>query len=208
MRRYSRLVPRSRLTPSQRRDQLLDVAAELFSSTPFAEVSLEDVAARADVSRALAYHYFPSKKELFAAVWKRAHDELLTQSTFDGPESLLDQIQRALVAHYAFYERNAPLVFIANRTAVGLDPVVREPITHDLNTLRDRVLDAAGVRGKRRAVVSAALAGWIAFVREVAVEWLARRDISRKQAIELCMAALSGALGDTVELTAPPVTRT
>jgi hypothetical protein len=74
-----------------------------------------------------------------------------------------------LTAHYEFYEHHAPLVFLANRSDIALDPVVREPITADLDTMRNRLLDAAGLTGHARAVAPAGLVGWIAFVREVAI---------------------------------------
>jgi len=182
------------MTPNQRRDQLLDVGAAMFSAQPFEDVSMEDVAERADVSRALVYHYFANKKELFAAIWKRAHDDLL--------KSLVDQVRRVLTAHYEFYEQNEPLVFLANRSALALDPVVREPINYDLNAMRERLLDAAGLTGHARAVASAGLVGWIAFVRDVAIEWLERREVSRREAIDLCLAALAGVLGPVIQVSA------
>ena len=156
---------------------------------------MEDVAERADVSRALVYHYFANKKELFSAIWKRAHDDLLKSATFDGSAPLMDQVRRALTAHFEFYEQNAPLVFLANRSSIALDPVVRAPITDDLETIRHRLLDAAGLTGHARAIAAAGLVGWIAFVREVAIEWLERRELSRREAIELCLKALAGLLG-------------
>jgi AcrR family transcriptional regulator len=183
------------MTPSQRRDQLLDVGSAMFAAQPFDEVSMEDVAERADVSRALVYHYFPGKTDLFGAIWKRAHDELLKSATFDGSAPLMDQVRRALTAHFEFYEQNAPLVFLANRSSIALDPVVRAPITDDLETIRHRLLDAAGLTGHARAIAAAGLVGWIAFVREVAIEWLERRELSRREAIELCLKALAGLLG-------------
>jgi AcrR family transcriptional regulator len=183
------------MTPNQRRDQLLDVGAVMFSTRPFEDVSMEDVGERAGVSRALVYHYFANKNELFAAIWKRAHDELLEAATFDGSAPLVDQVRRALTAHYEFYEQHAPLVFLANRSAVALDPVVRQPIGEDLNIMRHRLLDAAELTGHAREVASAGLVGWIALVREVAIEWLEHREISRHEAIELCIGALAGVLG-------------
>jgi AcrR family transcriptional regulator len=191
---YSQWVPRSRMTPTQRRDQLLDVGAVMFSEQPFDDVSMEAVAAGADVSRALVYHYFANKKELFAAIWKRAHDDLLQAATFDDTAPLVEQVRHALTAHFAFYERHAPLVFLANRSDIALDPVVRAPIAADLDTMRQRLLDAAGLTGHARVVAAAGLLGWLSLVREVAIEWLERHDLSRHEAIELCLAALGGFL--------------
>jgi AcrR family transcriptional regulator len=189
-------VPRTRLTPSQRRDQLLDLGSAMFATQPFDDVSMEQLAAQAEVSRALVYHYFPSKKELFGAIWKRAHDELTAVATFDETTPLVDQVRRTLTAHFDFYERNAPLVFLANRSSIAFDPVVRSSVTADMDIMRARVLDVATLTGHQRAVASAGLAGWIALVREVAIEWLERRELSRHEAIELCMRALTVLLGD------------
>ena len=197
-------MPRSRMTPSQRRDQLLDVGAAMFASLSYDDVSMDDVADRAAVSRALVYHYFPSKKELFAALWRRAHDELLKSATFEGPSPLIEQVRRALTAHMDFYESNAPLVFLANRSDIALDPVVREPISVDLETLRSRLLDATGLSGHTRVVASAGLVGWIAFVREVVIVRLEHGKISREEAVSLCLAVLEAALGPAWDPMVPP----
>ena len=51
-------MARSRLTPEQRRDQILDLGMAAFSVLPFEQVAMEDIAAQAGISRALIYHYF------------------------------------------------------------------------------------------------------------------------------------------------------
>ena len=47
-----------RLQPQQRREHLLDTAAAMFAEQPYDDVMIQDIAARAGVSRALMYHYF------------------------------------------------------------------------------------------------------------------------------------------------------
>ena len=61
-------MARSRLTPDQRRDQILDLGMAAFSVLPFEQVAMEDIAAQAGISRALIYHYFPSKAHLVDAM--------------------------------------------------------------------------------------------------------------------------------------------
>lgn len=182
----------------------MDVGATVFAEQPFADVSMEEIAERADVSRALLYHYFPNKRDFFSAIWKRAHDGLLDTAVFDSPEPLADQVRVSLEAHYAFYERHAPLVMIANRSEISSDPIVRDPVMADLNLIRHRLLDAAGIEGHSRAVASAGLAGWIALIREVGIEWLHGGEISREDAVDLCMSTLPGAAGD-IDLSRPPI---
>jgi AcrR family transcriptional regulator len=194
-RRTVKTVARRRLTPEQRRDEILDVGLRVFSRTGYEDVTMEEVAQQAGVSRALAYHYFPSKKDLFAALWARAHEQLLSAVVFDADAPLRAQIRAGVVAHFTFYQRNLPLVLIANRSAIAVEPVVRDPIAADLAEVRERIVAALGLTGRRRALAEAGLAGWTAFVREVALEWLEKGRISRAQAVDLCMAALDAALG-------------
>lgn len=203
---YDDHVPsRRRLTPEQRRDELMDAGAQLFGERAFDDIAMEDIAAHAQVSRALMYHYFPTKGDFFAAIWKRAHDRLLAEATIDPARSVRDGVAVALAAHLDFYRAHVPLVFIANRSAVANDPAVRGPVAEDLTAICDRILDACAATGHRRDLASAALAGWIAFIREVAIEWLLHQRISRDEALELAMATLDATAGAHLDLKAVPV---
>ena len=62
-------MTRRRLEPQQRREQLLDVGAAMFAEKPYEDVFVEDIAARAGVSRASLYHYFPSKRDLYVTIF-------------------------------------------------------------------------------------------------------------------------------------------
>jgi AcrR family transcriptional regulator len=62
---------RRRLSTGERREQLLSVGARLFSESPYDDVWIEQVAEIAGVSRGLLYHYFPTKRDFFAAVVER-----------------------------------------------------------------------------------------------------------------------------------------
>jgi AcrR family transcriptional regulator len=54
-----------RLTPEQRRQQLLDTAAALFAERAYDEVSVEDIASAAGVARSLVHHYFGGRKDVY-----------------------------------------------------------------------------------------------------------------------------------------------
>src|SRR3954453_7350287 len=61
----------SRLNPTQRRDQILDAASLLFAERPYDEVSVEDIASSARVTRGLVHHYFGGRKEVYVALLER-----------------------------------------------------------------------------------------------------------------------------------------
>ena len=59
---------RRRLSPDDRRNELLALGAEVFGQRPYDEVRIDEIAELPGVSRALMYHYFPDKRAFFAAV--------------------------------------------------------------------------------------------------------------------------------------------
>ena len=58
----------SRLDPEQRRRQILDAANALFAERAYDEVSIEDIASAAGVTRGLVHHYFGGRKEVYIAL--------------------------------------------------------------------------------------------------------------------------------------------
>ena len=66
------MTPRyTRLEAAQRRDQILDAANALFAERGYDEVSIEDIASAAGVTRGLVHHYFGGRKEVYLALVDR-----------------------------------------------------------------------------------------------------------------------------------------
>jgi AcrR family transcriptional regulator len=61
----------SRLDPTQRRDQILDAANALFAERGYDEVSVEEIAGAAGVTRGLVHHYFGGRNEVYIALLER-----------------------------------------------------------------------------------------------------------------------------------------
>src|SRR5271166_5527703 len=80
---WSMRTPRRRLSPDDRRAELLALGAEIFGQRPYDEVRIDEIAERAGVSRALMYHYFPDKRAFFAAVVKDEADRLYETTNKD-----------------------------------------------------------------------------------------------------------------------------
>jgi AcrR family transcriptional regulator len=92
-----------RLSVEERRSQLLDAALSLFAHRAPEDVSLDDVAERAGVSRPLVYRYFPGgKQQLYEAALRSAAEEL--QNCFDEPREgpLPGRLSRALDRYLTF----------------------------------------------------------------------------------------------------------
>lgn len=200
------VVPlRRRMTPDQRREQLLDIGEQLFDEGEFDELSMDEIAGRAGVTRALLYHYFASKAAFFAAVWERAHEALGAASVATESRTVREWAAQLLASYVAFYEQHPQLVLLANRSPMAADPVLRQPISAHFRSVGGVLLDAAGCRGEQRPIAEAAFDGWIAFVRETSLAALVERSITPLDSLSLCMAALDATVGQHADLGAAVV---
>jgi AcrR family transcriptional regulator len=73
--------PRRRLSAADRREQILAAALQVFAERGFHDASLEDVAARDGISKALIYEHFASKRELHRALMETHARELMARIT-------------------------------------------------------------------------------------------------------------------------------
>ncbi|WP_431969264.1 TetR/AcrR family transcriptional regulator [Nocardia sp. bgisy134] len=184
---------RRRLSPDERRRLLVAAGAELFAARAYDTVLMEDVAAAAGVSRALLYRHFPSKRDLFAAVYQQAADRLLVATELDAETPLRDQLAAGLDAHLDYFEANARTVIAANRMLAG-DPTIQSIISGELDELRGRLLNVMGLSEAERAAASSVLMSWLTFVRVLTVDWLEHRAMSRNDVRDISVGALLGAL--------------
>jgi len=69
----------SRLPAAKRRAQLLDVAAELFSTRGYAGATTAQIAKEAGITEPIIYRHFKSKRDLFVALIERTGRQTLEQ---------------------------------------------------------------------------------------------------------------------------------
>src|SRR5689334_21013484 len=70
-------APRARMTGTERRHQLIDVARTLFAERGYEGTSVEEIAQRANVSKPVVYEHFGGKEGLYAVVVDREMSALL-----------------------------------------------------------------------------------------------------------------------------------
>lgn len=96
-----------RLSVEERRRQLLDAALTLFAHRPPEDVSLDDVAEAAGVSRPLVYRYFPGgKQQLYEAALRSSADAL--EHCFAEPPAgpPTERLARVLDRYVAFVDQH------------------------------------------------------------------------------------------------------
>ncbi|MDA2989815.1 MAG: TetR/AcrR family transcriptional regulator, partial [Actinomycetota bacterium] len=96
----TRTKVKMRMTGQERREQLLDVGRSLFADKGFEAVSVEEIAAKAGVSKPVVYEHFGGKEGLYAVLVDREMNDLLHSIsdalTAGGARALLEQAGMAL----------------------------------------------------------------------------------------------------------------
>ncbi|MEU1039392.1 TetR/AcrR family transcriptional regulator [Streptomyces sp. NPDC005551] len=191
---------RRRLSTEERREQLLSVGARLFSESPYDEVWIEQVAEIAGVSRGLLYHYFPTKRDFFAAVVERESGRMLRMTAAVPGVPLREQLAAGLDTFLGYVEEHAHGFRAFHRADAAGDRAVRKVYQRALAAQEQQILGALaadpdlGWDPESRPELRIAVRGWLAFTTAVCLEWLRDARLSRAQVRDLCARALLGAI--------------
>ena len=90
---------RSRRSAGDRWAQLVAIGLELLPTTPVQELTIDEVARRAGISRSLLFHYFATKRDYYTAVTQAAAD-LLREHLLPRPGTPPDEQVRGIVDRY------------------------------------------------------------------------------------------------------------
>src|ERR1700752_493289 len=163
---------RRRLSPDDRRNELLAFGAEVFGQRTYDDVRIDEIAELAGGSRALMYHYFPDKRAFFAAVVRAESERLFeaTNPTDDDPGQCLFERLHASVLAYLRYDEEHPHGAWAAYVGIGSsDPVLRgiEDSDNDRQATRiiGRIMEAVGgsMDSKVERDLRVTIYGWLAF---------------------------------------------
>jgi AcrR family transcriptional regulator len=172
---------RRRLSVDERRDELIEAALELFSHRPPEEISIDDVAAAAGASRALVYHYFGGKQELYLAALRSAAHQLSELLEPPSEGSPLVRLQISLKRYFDFVEDHAPgyLAMLRGGPAFGSGEL-GDIVEGTRAILLDRILRELGIETPG-PVLRITLRSWMAGVETAALDWLERKDLPREE---------------------------
>jgi AcrR family transcriptional regulator len=181
----------TRLQVDERRQQLLASGTDLFTRFAFDELSMATIAREAGVSKALLYHYFPSKADFFEATMRQAAEEIaaLTEPDPDLPPA--EALSASLGAFLEWIEENE----LAYRKLMQIASAIGEAVTliEEVRThTAGRML--AGLDPDPTPRVRAAVRAWLWFMDGACLDWLEHRDMERTELRDLLMGALVGAL--------------
>lgn len=193
---------RRRLSPGDRRNELLNLGVEVFGKRPYDEVRIDEIAERAGVSRALMYHYFPDKRAFFAAV-VRAEGERLFEATNTPPrpgDSLFDQLRAGVLAYVHYDEAHPHGAWAAYMGMGRSDPVLRgiDDLDNDrqADRITSRITEAVGadMDDTLQRDLRVVIYGWLAYTFELCRQRVMDPTIDGDRVADSCAHALLDAI--------------
>ncbi len=177
-------VTRVRMTGTERRQQLLDVAKALFAEKGFDGTSIEEIAHRANVSKPVVYEHFGGKEGIYAVVVDRETQILLDRmvSTLHGghPRAMLEQAAVALLGYvedsrdgFRILVRDSPVA-----SAIGTFSTLLNDIASQVEHILAQQFGARGYDDKVAKLYAQALVGMVALTGQW---WLDARKPKRDE---------------------------
>ncbi|MGW3339405.1 TetR/AcrR family transcriptional regulator [Streptomyces sp. NPDC001009] len=160
---------RVRLKPEERRTQLIGIGLRLLVTRPIHEMSVDEVAAEAGISRGLLFRYFPTKRDYYVAVVRAAARRVLLHAEPPADGTPAERMLGIVDGFVSFVQRRKDNYVALVRAGAGGDDLVLEVFEDTRRTLVDRVLDAADVRDPA-PLLRLAVRGWLAMAEEMAVD--------------------------------------
>lgn len=188
-----------RLDVDERRRQLLERGAELFTSHRYDELSMSRIAAEVGISKSLLYHYFPSKQAFFEATLGAWAEQLRERTEPDPDLPPVEQLTASLDAFLSLVEENSVAYRNLMGSATGV-PEIRDLIDQVRRATAQRILEGIypdGAPPKARTAVS----GWLWFMDGACLNWIEHEDIEREELRNMLLGVLMGAL---IAAGAPP----
>jgi AcrR family transcriptional regulator len=195
---------RTRLSPEERRKQLIAFGVQALADRPLEEITIESLAADAGVSRGLVFYYFSSKTGLHHDIVAAARDSLM-RATEPRPELAPEERLHDTLDRFVTYAREHRSTFYSLvRGAASGDADVREIVEQVRGAQAERLavmFDELGIRQSPRLTV--ALRAWVALAEQALVDGAMHDGIDRDE----LLAFLEGSCLAVVRLSGEPAPR-
>lgn len=178
---------RTRLDPEVRRQQIIDAAAAVLAERDPSDVTFEQIAERAGVSRALVYNYFGDKSGVIAAVYLRSIqqlDERLDQTFQEHVETATgsERMRRVVRTYLEFAAANSA----AWRLMSSADAVLHPMVVQNRRDRYDLIARSWGGNPEARMLAR----GVVGLLEASSADWLETPEVDLDRAAAIIEALL------------------
>jgi len=151
------------------------------------------IAREAGISKALLYHYFPSKQDFFVATLQQGAEEIARRTRQDPDLPPLEALAGRLDAFLGWIEENDGS-YLKFMESAGSVPEVKAMIDQIRDATSARILEGLGAGDPPPPKMRAAARAWLWYMDGAILDWLEHRDMSREELRELLLGTLRGSL--------------
>ena len=182
--------PPRRLSSGERRDRILVAAKAVFGSLGYHGATTREIAAAAEVSEALLYQHFPTKRQLFEAVITRGAEDL--SGRLKEAQASDERVTAAVTAFFDFVEEEVALYRVFFHQALQADPEFQVLYLRLARSFADLV---AGGLGNSTTSPHAELVahGLVGMVGELARWWIEHQELPKAEMVD-CAARMTRAV--------------
>jgi AcrR family transcriptional regulator len=184
---------RVRLQTDERRTQLIELGTRDFSTRPYDEIAMDEVAEMARVSKGLLYHYFRSKREFFVETIRAGslHLRSMTEPDITLPPGA--RLRAAIDAHLDYVREHGKIYAAIYRSGTSIAPEVQEILDEHRDIVMQWLLLNVGV-SKPKPLLRSALRAWIATVEGMSLDWIDHPELEQSALRELLVASYGALL--------------
>jgi AcrR family transcriptional regulator len=172
-----------RLENDERRAQLLALGRAAFAAHPYDEVSIDDLAAKAGLSKGLFYYYFPTKRDLYTAAVEAVARELMTSviASVAKANTPRDRAVAGVDAYLEHVSKQGPAFVGLMRGGIGSDRQIAGVLDKVRSQMLDQFISGAPIGAflRERKLGRIAIRAWIGMVETASVEWLTSKGIDK-----------------------------
>lgn len=140
----------------------------------------------------MIYHYFPNKRDFFAAVVRYGVESAIRTSRPDESLPPRQRLRAGLDQLLAYVERNENGFRAIHRGRHSADEEIRAIVAESRSLHAARIIDQLDPPGGASPALRLALEGWMSFSSEVILDWLETRELARDALLDLMTGALAG----------------
>ena len=184
---------RIRLSPDERRAQLLDLGVRLLATRSLDELSIDVLSEEAGISRGLLYHYFGNKHAFHEAVVRRAADELIAQTAPPAEGAPLERLAASVAAYVDYVQANYEGYLSLVKGAASGNETLRAIYDEARSALSDRIFteDAQAKVIPDTPTTRLVVRGWAAMTEEIVITWVTDpSDVTRDELLAVLASSL------------------
>jgi len=184
--------PRVRLDVDERRAQLLELGIAAFGARAYDDVSLDELAQSAGVSKGLVFHYFGSKRDFYVAGLRESARRLLASTLAESVAEPLVSLRRGLDQYLRYVKAHGAAYRALFQGGIGSDPEVAAVVEETRQAFLGQILNRLGDKLARHPppLVRTSLRGWVGAVEAASLDWVAHDDLPAAEVRELLVELL------------------